>query len=54
MDIICLNIISLILHVVIGISLGTAGIGFNTWQMWVIWACILGINVVGMLKGEYL
>lgn len=41
-----IEIISLILHVIIGISLGTAGVGVNTWQMWVIWLCILGIGVI--------
>ena len=40
-----IEVILLILHIIIGIALGTAGVGIDTWQMWVIWLCILGISV---------
>lgn len=40
-----INFITCILHIIIGIALGTAGVGINTWQMWVIWLCIMGISI---------
>ena len=49
-----LNALSLIFHIIIGIGLCTAGVGINTWQMWVIWACILGINIVRSIQAYML
>lgn len=38
-------IIAGLLGGITGISLATGGISIDTWQFWVVWACVLGINL---------
>lgn len=39
------GIISCLLGCITGISLASGGISIDTWQFWVVWACVLGINL---------
>lgn len=38
-------IIAGLLGCITGISLASGGISIDTWQFWVVWACVLGINL---------
>ena len=38
-------IISCLLGAITGMALGSGGIYIDTWQFWVVWACVLGMNL---------
>ena len=39
------TIVAVLLGGITGISLASGGISIDTWQFWVVWACVLGINL---------
>ena len=37
------GIIQFLLGGILGISLASGGISIDTWEFWVVWACLLGM-----------
>ena len=39
------TIVAGLLGSITGMALVSGGISIDTWQFWVVWACVLGINL---------